>query len=304
MTEKARRGVYAAVLTPIGEDGQPEREKFVDYSRQLLAEGLDGLAPLGTTGEANSLPFAFRLSVADAYAKAGIPSDRVIFGTGSPSLADAIELTRSVLRAGYTNVLVLPPFYFKNVAEEGLYTFYARLADGVDDPRLRVYLYHFPQMTQVPISRELIVRLKARFGSVMAGLKDSSGDFEGSKAFMETADDFDVFPSNEGVLVETLERKGGGVISATTNATGRITRRLLDAAGEERQALQELAHAARQIISGYSLSAALKQIEAWRSGDDGWRRVLPPLLELDDTQAPELRRKLETLDGAGILDGH
>lgn len=302
MTHKARKGAYAAAITPVGSDGRPDTAKLIAYCKRLIDEGLDGVAPAGTTGEGNSLPFDWRVTLPEAFAKAGLAPDRVIFGTGACAADDAIALTKAGVDAGYVNALVLPPFYLKNVSDDGLYAYYARLIEGVGSDALRVYLYHFPQMSQTPISVPLVQRLKADFGPVIAGLKDSSGAYAGTLDFAAAAEDFDVFPSNEGVLVDALERGCAGVISATTNCSAGLVRRTLAAQGQEQQRLQGLLNDVRQAIARFPLSAAIKQIEAWRICDDSWRAVFPPLVELSGEQQADLRRAIEALPSeCGVL---
>ena len=281
---KARRGVYAAALTPVGADGRPDTNSWAAYCADLLRRGLDGVAPLGTTGEGVSLPYEWRLAAPEALAAAGLPADRVILGTGAAATDDAIAFTRAGLSVGYGNALALPPFYLKGVSEDGVYAHYARLIDGVNDDRLRLYLYHFPQMSQVPIPISLIRRLRAAYGPIIAGLKDSSGDFAGTLDFVSAVDDFDVFPSNEGVLLEGRAKGCAGVISATTNASAELVRMTLDASGAEQADLQDALTEIRQIIARYPLSAALKEVEATVSGDETWRAVFPPLVPLDEAQ--------------------
>lgn len=299
---KAVRGVYAAALTPLTADGTPDAPKLARYARWLLDQGLDGVAPIGTTGEGASTDMAARHAIPEAFAEAGLPGERAIFGTGACAVGDAVAATRAALGAGYPNALVLPPFYFKGVSDEGLHAYYARLIEGVGDARLRVYLYHFPQMSMTPISVPLIQRLKAEFGAVIAGLKDSSGDFEGTLRFAGAAEDFDVFPSNEGVLLEAMAKGCAGVISATTNAGPHLARRALEASGAEADALQALLAEVRGAISAFPLSAALKELQVWRSGDESWRAVAPPLVQLDAAQRTALRAALEALEPrAGLL---
>ncbi|MDA4845272.1 dihydrodipicolinate synthase family protein [Hoeflea poritis] len=299
---KANKGIYAASLTPVGPDGEPDGHKLARYCRWNLEQGLDGVAPLGTTGEGNSLPLSFRTALPAIFAEAGFKPSEVIFGTGACATGDAIAATKAATDAGFFNVLVLPPFYFKNVSDEGLFAYYARLIEGVGDDRLRVYLYHFPQMSMTPISIDLIQRLKRAFGPLIAGLKDSSGDFGGTLEFVDAADDFDVFPSNESVLLEGLGKGCAGVISATTNASAALARATLSSAGEEAAALQETLTAVRVAISRHPLSAALKQIEAWRTGDDSWLPVFAPQVGLTQEQKQQLRQDLEALEPAsGVL---
>ena len=299
---KAKKGVYAASLTPVGADGEPDAQKLVRYCRWNIEQGLDGVAPLGTTGEGNSLSLKFRLTLPETFRNANFEASQVIFGTGSCAAGDAIEATKAVLDAGFNNVLVLPPFYFKNASDDGIYAYYARLIERVGNDRLRIYLYHFPKMSMTPISIPLIQRLKKEFGPLIAGLKDSSGDFNGALDFVAASNDFDVFPSNEGVLLEALTKGCAGIISATTNASACLVRQTLSAPSEEAKKLQETLTAVRMAISKHPLSAALKQIEAWRTGDNSWLPVFPPQVGLTKEQATELRSDLEKLESiSGVL---
>ena len=294
-TGKAKRGVYAAAITPLADDGGADLPKLARYCAWLLAEGLDGVAPTGTTGEGTSVALTARLRLPGALAAEGIPGDRAIIGTGCPSADDAVALTRACVEAGFPNVLVLPPYYFKGPGEDGLYAYYARLIDAVGSDALRVYLYHFPAMSAVPIPIAVIRRLKAAYGPIIAGLKDSSGDYEGTRAFADAVENFDVFPSNEGVLRDALARGMGGVISATTNVAPRLARRTIDARGAEAEMLQALLGEVRRIVAQYPLQSAIKEIEARRSGDDTWRRLFPPLTPLPAERADNLLAELRDL---------
>jgi len=301
---KADHGAYAASITPIDASGEPSAERLVEHCNWLMSQGLTGVAPLGTTGEGNSLPMSFRLKVPGLFRDAGFSSNKVIFGTGSCSTGDAIAATRAVIDAGFTNALVLPPFYYKNVSEDGVFNYFDRVINGVGSDALRVYLYHFPKLSMTPITVPLIKRLKAEFGPVIAGLKDSSGDFEGTLEFVKAANDFDVFPGSESVLIEGLQKGCVGSISATSNASAALTAATLAAVGTPAATeLQDTLGAVRLAIADYPLSAALKQIKAWRENDDTWRAVLPPNTILTDAQVTKLRESLETFEpAAGVLN--
>jgi 4-hydroxy-tetrahydrodipicolinate synthase len=298
---KARRGIYAAAVTPFDENGHVDSAKLVAYCQHLLTDGgCDGVAPTGTTGEGTSCALADRLALPEAFAKAGIETDRVIFGTGAPASLDCLALTKAACAAGYTNVLVLPPYYYKNPSDDGLYAYYANLIDGVGRDDLRVYLYHFPQMSAVPLSVDLVLRLKADFGPVIAGLKDSSGDFEQSAAFIKATGgidaDFDVFPSSEAMLWDGLALGSAGIISGSTNVfAAKVQVALKAPEGPERDAAMALVKEARAMAGKYPLMAAMKQLESWRSGDDNWARMAPPLAPLSDTQKTSLRADLDAL---------
>ena len=215
---KAVRGVYAAAVSPFRDDGSLDAAKLVKYCQYLTTEGgCDGVAPTGTTGEGNSISFRQKMELAGAFSEAGFDPARAIFGTGACATQDAIDLSKAALEAGFPNVLVLPPFYYKNPSDEGLYRYFAQLIETVGDDRLRVYLYHFPQMSATPIPVDVAVRLKKDFGPVVAGLKDSSGDMTQALAFAnETGGvdaDFAVYPSSEAFLFEGLEGGCAGIIS-------------------------------------------------------------------------------------------
>jgi len=300
---KAEKGAYVAPITPVDSSGNPDANRLIQHAQWLMQQGITGVAPLGTTGEGNSLPFSFRLQVPGLFRDAGFETNKVIFGTGSCSAGDAVAATRAVIDAGFTNVLVLPPFYYKNVSEDGIFNYYDQLINGVGSDSLRVYLYHFPKLSMSPITVALIQRLKKAFGPVIAGLKDSSGDFDGTLEFVAAADDFDVFPGTEAMLVEGESKGCVGCISATSNATAALTAATFAALGTPKaDELQKTLTQVRLAISEYPLSAALKQIEAWRRNDGSWRAVLPPNTVLSDTQALQLRESLEAFEpAAGVL---
>lgn len=301
---KARRGIYAAAVTPFDDQGAVDPTKLIAYCHHLIDHGgCDGVAPTGTTGEGNSIAARDRLTLPGAFATAGFAADQVIFGTGACAADDAVAFTKASLEAHFPNVLVLPPFYYKNPSDDGLYAYYARLIDKVNSDRLRIYLYHFPQMSMTPLSPALVARLKADFGQVIAGLKDSSGDFSQSLAFVEATGgvdrDFDVYPSSEAMVFDALEAKCAGIISGSTNAFGSLVRAALNAEGAERALAFERVKAARATAAKYPLMAAMKQLEAWRTGDDGWTRMAPPLVALSEGQKSALRADLDTLQAAG-----
>ena len=302
---KARRGIYAAAVSPFNQDGSINADKSVAYCKHLLsAGGCDGVAPTGTTGEGSSVPMTSRLALPGAFADAGIETDRVIFGTGAPSAGDCVALTQAAVDAGYTNVLVLPPYYYKNPSDDGIFAYYANLVESISDDRLRIYLYHFPQMSQVPFSIDLVKRLIAAYGPIIAGLKDSSGDFEQSRGFVEATGgvdkDFDVYPSSEAMLWDGLSIGTAGIISGSTNAFGAKAQAALQAPeGPERDAAMKAVCEARTMAGNFSLMSAMKTLEAWRTGDDEWLRMAPPLLPLTSDQKAALRTAVD-----GLGNGH
>lgn len=295
---KAIRGIYAAAISPFKEDGSLDAAKLVAYCQHLITEGgCDGVAPTGTTGEGNSISFRERIELPAAFAEAGFEPKRAIFGTGACATQDAIDLTTAAVQAGYTNVLVLPPFYYKPPSDEGLYAYFSNLIEKVGDERLRVYLYHFPQMSASPIPVGVVVRLKNAYGAMVAGLKDSSGDLSQSLAFADATggvdEDFDVYPSSEAMLFDGLAGGCAGIISGSTNAFGAYSREAKT--GGPNSAAFEMVKAARATAAKYPLMAAMKQLEAWRTGDDSWTRMAPPLVPLTKEQKAGLKADVEAL---------
>jgi 4-hydroxy-tetrahydrodipicolinate synthase len=296
---KAKKGIYAAAITPIGANGEPDLKGLVAYCQGLIANGCDGVAPLGTTGEAAALPFSFRQRVPDALASANLAADSVILGVGSPSVGDAIAMGKASLAAGYVNLLVLPPYYTKDPSEDGLYDYYSQIIDTLGDDRLRLYLYHIPQVTMVSIPNTLVQRLREKFGRIIAGIKDSSGSFESAKSYVGP-EDFDVYPSTESALSDGLAAGCAGVISGSTNISAALAQQVLRASGADRAALQLKLTDFRQTIQAFPLIPAVKQIHAWRTNDANWLRLLPPLRGLSAEQTAALKVQMERLGQIGV----
>lgn len=295
-------GVYAAALTPITPDGQTDCDSLVAHCRWLLANGCDGIAPLGTTGEANSQSLESRLAVIDAIAAAKISASKVIIGTGSCSIGDTVRLTRHAVQLGYPNVLVLPPFFYKGISDDGLFAFFSSVIEGLNDSRLRLYLYHFPQMSAVPFSLELIGRLRDAFGEVVAGLKDSSGDWANTKSILEAFPGFRAFSGSEQFLSDNLALGGPGCISATTNVTAPLAAKVFANSGPDRNEHQRELTKARLALQKFPLIPALKRIVEWQTGGLSWRNILPPNSHLSREAEVDLRETVTRfkLIGHGI----
>ena len=221
-------GVIAPVLTPFGEDGNPDAGRFVDHAHWLMQEGCTGLAPFGTTSEANSLGLDERMELLEELVDDGIDAATLMPGTGTCSLADTIMLTRHAMDLSCGGVLMLPPFYYKGPSEEGLFRFFAEAIEGVGDDKLKVYLYHIPPVAQVGFSLPLIGRLIKAFPDNVVGLKDSSGDWSNTAAILEAYPNFEVFPGSEIFLLDGLRKGGAGCISATCNVSASAIRNVYD----------------------------------------------------------------------------
>ena len=297
------KGVFAAALTLLDADLAPDPKASVAHCRWLLANGCDGIALLGTTGEGLSFSVAQRLRLLDAALESGIPKDRLIVGTGAAALSDAVELTVHAVSSGVAGCLVVPPFYFKNISDQGLFASYAALVERVGEADLRLILYHFPQMSAVPIPHQVIARLVAEFPGIIAGLKDSSGDLDNMVALIEAFPGLAIFSGTERYLLAVLEAGGAGCITAGANVTSREIGRLYAhwrefGGGAEAGALQQRVTAFRDLIEGVPMIAAMKVLIARHRGQAGLVRVAPPLAGLPDADASAF---LARVDQAGLI---
>jgi 4-hydroxy-tetrahydrodipicolinate synthase len=246
----------------------------------LFAAGVDGIAPFGTTGEGQSFCVAERRHGVDALIAAGIDARRIAPATGCAAIAETIELTRHAVEAGCIGALVLPPFFFKNIGDDGVFASYARLIEGVNDSRLRVYLYNIPQVTGVPIGHGAIERLIAKFPGVIAGIKDSSGDLANSLELVRRFPSLNVMVGHEPHMPKLLAAGGVGTICGLANLFPDVLRRLHDSPGdgETLEFVQRLI----ETLKPYSLMPAIKGVRAILSGDPNWYAVREPLIPLDD----------------------
>ena len=280
------QGVLAPVLTPFDSQLNPDPGRLVSFCRKLLDDGCTGLVPFGTTGEANSLSVEERERLLDALLEGGVPAEKLIPGTGCAALPDTVRLSKKAARAGCAGVLVLPPFYYKNPSEEGLYRSFAQAIDKTGEGRLRVYLYHIPQVSQVGIPLRLIERLLKAYPGVVTGIKDSSLELENTRAMLRAFPGFEVFVGTEKFLLATLREGGAGCITAIANVNAPAISRAFRERTEERQ--REI-DAVRVVFEGLPMIAALKESVARRTGDARWRAVRPPLVELSPAERATLK---------------
>lgn len=276
MTESRLGGVIAAVATATDGAGEPDCARSVALARYLLDNGCDGLNVLGSTGEATSFALCQRQVVMNAYGAAGLLLDRMMVGTGACATADAVALTRHAALLGFGGALVLPPFYYKGVSDDGLAAYIAALMAATADRPIPIYLYHYPQLSGVPWRPDLIRRLLAAHGGRLAGLKDSSGDMAYAREVAAIDPNFRVFPSTEAVLLEARAGAFAGCISATANLNADLCARAFH--GGDTAAL-ETAVTIRQLFDGRPLVPGVKALLAHMHGDPAWGRVLPPLAE-------------------------
>ncbi len=271
---KRLSGVIAAVATPIQESGAPDLDRATTLARHLLDNGCDGLNVLGTTGEATSFSREQRMTVMSAYKDNGLPLDRLMVGTGAAAVADAVALTRHAAALGFAGALVLPPFYYKGVPDDGLLAYIEEIVKGTADKPIPLYLYHFPAMSGLPWHVALIRRLLDAFPSRIVGLKDSSGDMAYARSAAAISKDFAVFPSTEACLLEARQGQFAGCISATANCNADLCARAWRDGDPD---ALDAAVAIRKLFDGKPLVSGVKALLAHIHGDPALARVKPPL---------------------------
>lgn len=292
------QGVLTPVVTPFDAQGAIDTKLFVDQCRWLQERQI-GLAVFGTNSEANSMSADEKLDLLDLLVDAGLDASRIMPGTGACDLPTAVRLSRRAVKNGCGGVLTLPPFFYKGVADDGLYRFFAELIEQVGDADLKVYLYHIPPVAQVGFSVALVERLLKAYPKTIAGMKDSSGDWGNTEAMLKSfaKDGFDVFAGSETLLLRTLQHGGAGCISATANVNAVAIHELCTGwktAGAERS--QERLNEVRSVFQNFPMVPALKAAIAHWSGQEAWRHVRPPLVRLSDAQRQDLLAALHKVE--------
>jgi len=289
-------GVISPILTPFQSDGRIDRGLYADHARFSLEAGLHYLSPFGTTGEAVAVGMSERMAMLEHLVECGLPAARMMPGTGLCALPDTVTLTRHAVDLGSVAAMVLPPFYYP-ASDEGLYAYYARLIEAVASDRLRICLYHIPQMSGVSISPALTARLATDFPRTIVAYKDSSGNWDNAKAVIDAAPGVSVFPASETQLIKGLDQGAAGCISATCNSNPSVIRAYFDAhRGDEtaKMALLEpdmIRH--RQAVQGAGFIPALKSMFAVATGNDTWLHTRPPTDDADPALGHKLVSELE-----------
>ncbi|MDQ0322638.1 4-hydroxy-tetrahydrodipicolinate synthase [Pararhizobium capsulatum DSM 1112] len=300
MRKHAISGVFSAATTPLNADGTPDLGLFTEHCQRLLSEGCHGVALLGTTGEANSFSSRERFAILEAALNAGIASDKLLPGTGVVALSETVELTKHALSHGVTTVVMLPPFYYKGVSDEGLFTAYAQILDKIDDNRLKVILYHIPQVSGVPLSVPLIERLVAAYPDTVVGIKESAGDFNNMQAIIAACPGFSVLCGADPLLLPLLKAGGAGCITATSNLVADSLRTVYDHVADESktsvvEAAQARINAYRTLSNSYVQIPTIKAMVGLKTGNDAWRRTRAPLVPLNDEEYASLSQAFAAL---------
>jgi 4-hydroxy-tetrahydrodipicolinate synthase len=289
MTAQPFAGVLVPVLTPFTRSGEPDAGRFVAFCRWLLDQGADGLAIFGTTSEANSMSAAERMELLERLVAFGIPADKLMPGCGACSMTEAAMLIRHAVGHGVGGVVLLPPFYYKGMDDDGLFAFFAGVIDRVGSTALRIFLYHIPPQTVLGLSLDLVGRLIKAYPETVVGLKDSSGDWNNTAALLERFPGFAVFPGSEVFLLDGLRKGGVGCITATGNVNVPGIRKVYENwRTPQADALQAEITLARKTIQAYPMVPALKRIVAHFHQDPGWAAVRPPMVPLSEGQSKAL----------------
>ncbi len=290
MTDALFGGVNVAVLTPMRADLSPDLDRMAAHCRWLLANGATGLGILGTTGEANSLGIGERIELMEGLVARGIPVARLLPGVGTTAITDTVLLLRKAASLGCRGALVLPPFFYKNPSDDGLFAYLGEVIARAGT-ETKIYLYHFPQQSAVPFGIDLIGRLLRAFPGVIKGLKDSSGDFANTRRYVEhfARDGFEVYCGDDGALHDLLKIGGAGSISAASNVSSPFNARVYANLGTPGgDAAQATLSAIRKAVTSVPLIPGLKALMARHTGDPAWTNIRPPFLALPAEAAHKL----------------
>ena len=273
-------GLIAPILSPFDDNLAFDQKLYNELAQKLLETGCSGLAPFGTTGEALSVSNNERKAALEGLVNFGIDPNKLIPGTGLCNLPDTIDLCKHALKLGCKGVMTLPPFYFKGMSDDGLFNYYLKLIDGIDDPNLKIYLYHIPQVSGVGLSIDLVKRLFAEFSGVVVGIKDSSGDWENTKALLGIKG-LIVYPGAELPVIDAIRLGAPGCISATANLNGSDISEVIDLchAGkwDEAEEKHKKVRAVRLMFQDYAPIPAQKALLAKSTGNGNWENLRPPM---------------------------
>ena len=291
-------GIYTASLTPLTSSYEPNLPALVSHVEQLFESGSDGVAILGSTGEANSLTIEQRLDII-SYCGRTLAPERLMMGTGSCALQDAIRLTQASIEAGVFSVLVIPPFYYKPQSDESVIRYYSELISSVDDSRLRIIFYNFPKLSGYNFSTEILQEFKERFGDIAAGIKDSSGNWENMLSITKNVPNFMVYSGTETLLLNILREGGAGCITASANLLAPECQLVYQAWRNDQQntaeQVQKELTVLRKALESYQFVSELKGLMAEHTGSEHWQEMLPPFIPLLPSQVRELSEKINDL---------
>ena len=292
-------GVNAAVLTAMNDDLSVNLDRMALHCRWLLANGCNGLGVLGTTGEANSLGVSERIALMEGLAERGIDPSRMLPGCGVPAITDTVVMAKRAGELGCRGVLVLPPFFYKNPSEDGLFAYFSEVVQRVGGA-VAIYLYHFPAQSAVPLTVPLIERLRRAYGPAVRGIKDSTGSWANTKGYIDAfaRDGFEVYCGDDSHLHQVLQAGGAGSISAASNVSCASNAAVYAGWDTDAGAVaQRTLTAMRGAVTSAALIPGLKALVARHTGDTGWRNIRPPHMRLSAEQEAKL---FATFDACGV----
>lgn len=295
MAALAFTGVVCPVLTPFNSDGPIAQDLWVDHAKRVLDDGAHYVSPFGTTGEGPSVSVSERIEAIEWLLDAGIPADRMMPGTGCPSVTDTIELTRHAKDVGCSAAMVLPSYFYGATGDAGQARFYSEVVDATEGD-IPIILYNIPQNSGVAVSPGLAGQLSRDFPGVVAAYKDSSGDWSNTEAVIRAAPGMSVFPGSEAFLLRGLEAGGAGCISASVNLNAKGIRAMFDVQtdGSATDDAHEAMLKTRMLIERAGLIGGMKSTLADRTADMRWLNTRAPLLN----PAPEVGQALNRDLGA------
>ena len=294
-SENRIKGALAASLTAFKNDLTLDFSKTISHGHNLLAQGLDGIVFFGTTGEGNSLSVLEKKDFIDKLIEEDFPTNKVMIGTGACSLTDAVELSKFSLEAGIKDCLILPPFYYKNPSDDGLFSYFSEIIQRLGSEELRIQIYHFPAVSQIPITHGLIERLLKEYPENIVGIKDSGGDLNNMLSMCKNFDDFDVYAGSETFFLPVLKAGGAGTITATANLTAKkcvSVYKAFKGGGEDSQSIQNELSTQRALLqkacSSVGFSSGLKLILSSLENDPEWRICRPPFASISEVKIKEV----------------
>jgi 4-hydroxy-tetrahydrodipicolinate synthase len=291
------RGLFVAAATPLDPAGAVDQEALVRHCQGLLAGGCDGVALFGITGEGPSFASRERLAAVEALLQAGIPAARIVLGTGCPAIPETVRLTREALALGLRHALILPPYFFRDVAEQGIEDAFAAIIDGVASDRLRATLHHIPALCGVGVTAAALGRLRARYGRLLAGVHDSSGDLAGLRAFRQAAPECACLVGAESEIARARALGATGSIGAMANLVPGLVRAMFAGPpGQDHSGDEAALRKACALLDGMAFIPALKSVLAARSGDGAWRAVRPPLRPADAAAGARIAAALTAIE--------
>ena len=289
------KGLIAPILSPFDNDLKFNQNMYNDLAHDLLENGCSGLAPFGTTGEALSLSNKERMNALEGLLNSGIKANQLIPGTGLCNFPDTVMISKHALDLGCHGVMTLPPFYFKGMSDEGLFDYFEKLIEEINHSKLKIYLYHIPQVSGVGLSIDLVSKLKKSYPDIVVGIKDSSGNWENTKSLLGI-DDLVVYPGAELPVIEAIKLGAPGCISATANLNGGDISKVInfchDNEWEKAEDLHKKVTKVRLLFQDYAPIPAQKGLLAKKTKIGEWLNVRPPLKSINDDKVSELANTL------------